>query len=30
MTKGLESSVRGLLASALRGRPLAVQNAHSG
>ena len=30
MTKRLESSVRGLLASALRGRPLAVQNAHSG
>jgi 1-acyl-sn-glycerol-3-phosphate acyltransferase len=29
MTKRLESSVRGLLASALRGRPLAVQNAHS-
>ena len=30
MTKRLESSVRGLLASALRGRPPAVQNAHSG
>jgi 1-acyl-sn-glycerol-3-phosphate acyltransferase len=30
MTKRLENSVRGLLASALRGRPLAVQNAHSG
>jgi len=30
MTRRLESSVRGLLASALRGRPLAVQNAHSG
>ncbi len=29
MTKRLESSVRGLLTSALRGRPLAVQNAHS-
>src|SRR5262245_50393194 len=30
MTKRLESSVRCLLASALRGRSLAVQNAHSG
>lgn len=30
MTRQLESSVRGMLASALRGRPLAVQNAHSG
>jgi hypothetical protein len=30
MTRRLESSVRGMLASALRGRPLAVQNAHSG
>jgi 1-acyl-sn-glycerol-3-phosphate acyltransferase len=30
MTKRLESSVRGLFGSALRGRPLAVQNAHSG
>lgn len=30
MTERLERSVRGLLASALRGRPLAVQNAHSG
>jgi len=30
MTKRLENSVRGLLASTLRGRPLAVQNAHSG
>jgi len=30
MTKRLESSVRGLLASALRGRPLAVQNVHLG
>ena len=30
MTTRLESSVRGLLASALRGRPLTVQNAHSG
>jgi 1-acyl-sn-glycerol-3-phosphate acyltransferase len=29
MTTRLESSVRGLLASALRGRPLTVQNAHS-
>jgi 1-acyl-sn-glycerol-3-phosphate acyltransferase len=30
MTRRLESSVRSMLASALRGRPLAVQNAHSG
>src|SRR5689334_7635954 len=30
MARRLESSVRGLLVSALRGRPLAVQNAHSG
>jgi len=30
MTKQLESSVRGLLVSALRGRPSTVQNAHSG
>jgi len=30
MTRRLESSVRGMLASALRGRPLTVQNAHSG
>lgn len=30
MTKHLESSVRGLLASTLRGRLLPVQNAHSG
>jgi 1-acyl-sn-glycerol-3-phosphate acyltransferase len=30
ITKHLENSVRGLLASALRGRPLTVQNAHSG
>ena len=30
MTTRLESSVRGLLASALRGRPLTVQNAHPG
>ena len=30
MTKRLESSVRGLLSSALRGRSLTVQNAHSG
>ena len=30
MTKRLESSVRGLLASALRGRPLTVQNASRG
>jgi 1-acyl-sn-glycerol-3-phosphate acyltransferase len=30
MTKRLESSVRGLLASTLRGRALPVQNAHSG
>jgi len=29
MTTRLESSVRGLLASALRGRPLTVQNAHA-
>lgn len=29
MTTRLESSVRGLLVSALRGRPLTVQNAHS-
>jgi len=30
MTKRLENSVRGLLASTLRGRPLTVQKAHSG
>src|SRR5262245_28957115 len=30
MTKRLENSVRGLLASALRGRPLTAQNARSG
>jgi lyso-ornithine lipid O-acyltransferase len=30
MTRRLESSVRSMLASALRGRPLAVQNARSG
>lgn len=30
MTRRLESSVRSMLASALRGRPLTMQNAHSG
>jgi lyso-ornithine lipid O-acyltransferase len=30
MTKRLESSVRELLVSALRGQPLTVQNAHPG
>jgi hypothetical protein len=30
VTRRLENSVRGLQASALRGRALTVQNAHSG